>query len=130
LTDHEYRILALLRVVAPEENARFAVGEIYPFQLAQQFTPLSMDTLSSLLVASGPKDNLKKYLGAKLDHSSAMVEHCLLEAGLDPSTKCSSLKRGQGLDEDSVQKIYDALLAGDHMVMEAANNGITSLQQY
>lgn len=66
MTDHEYRILALLRTVQPTETLKMAVGEIYNIKsVLADFTKVDSDQLKEALSAAGPKDNLKKILNIK-----------------------------------------------------------------
>jgi hypothetical protein len=66
LTDHEYRILALLRAVQPSDTLKTAVGEIYNVQtVLTDFEKVQVDQLQTALRSAGPKDTLKKLLNIK-----------------------------------------------------------------
>jgi predicted ribosome quality control (RQC) complex YloA/Tae2 family protein len=66
LTDHEYRILALLRVVPPTDTLKIAVGEIYNVKtVLSDFEKVKEDDLRTALRTAGPKDTLKKLLNIK-----------------------------------------------------------------
>lgn len=66
MTDHEYRILALLRTVQPTETLKMAVGEIYNIKsVLTDFKKVDPNQLKEALSAAGPKDNLKKILNIK-----------------------------------------------------------------
>lgn len=65
-TDHEYRILALLRNVPATDTLNIAVGEIYNVQtVLTDFEKVQVDQLRTALRSAGPKDTLKKLLNIK-----------------------------------------------------------------
>lgn len=66
MTDHEYRIMALLRPVQPTETLNMAVGEIYNVKsVLSDFQKVDADQLRAALRSAGPKDTLKKLLNFK-----------------------------------------------------------------
>ena len=66
MTDHEYRILALLRSFSPSENVKYAVGEIYNVDtVLTDYKRVEMEELRTALRSAGPKDSLKKLLNVK-----------------------------------------------------------------
>lgn len=66
MTDHEYRILALLRAVPPTDTLKIAVGEIYNVKtVLTDFEKVKEDELRLALRSAGPKDTLKKLLNIK-----------------------------------------------------------------
>lgn len=74
MTDHEYRILALLRQVQPSETLKMAVGEIYNVQTAvSDFQKVDVEQLKTVLRSAGPKDNLKKILNIKFGTCNTMT---------------------------------------------------------
>ncbi|ORY84369.1 fibronectin-binding protein A N-terminus-domain-containing protein [Protomyces lactucae-debilis] len=104
LTDGHFKILALQRVVGEDEGQKVAVGETYDVgrRLGTEFDVISRERLLSALtvkeVSAAPEisgkatrkqkgaGTLKKVLTVSLSHyGAALVEHCILDAGLDPS---------------------------------------------
>lgn len=74
LTDHQYTIIALLRVVQPEEGVRFAVGEKYPANLAREPSLIAEGRLVTALGKSNKKDQVKKAMLMQLDYAPVLVE--------------------------------------------------------
>ncbi|CEI88036.1 hypothetical protein RMCBS344292_02437 [Rhizopus microsporus] len=121
LTDHEYRILALLRTVQPTETLKMAVGEIYNIKsVLADFKKVDSDQLKEALSAAGPKDNLKKILNIKFEYGPAMVEHIIMESELDPNMKVAS-----DFDTSENSPMMHALLEGfkkaDDMIQSTKN---------
>ena len=56
MTDHEYRILSLMRVVEVAEETPIAVGQIYELGRKQNHPPISIDILKSILASPGDVD--------------------------------------------------------------------------
>ncbi|KAG0799249.1 hypothetical protein G6F22_003417 [Rhizopus arrhizus] len=122
LTDHEYRILALLRAVQPTETLKMAVGEIYNIQsVLNDFQKVEAEQLRNALSAAGPKDNLKKILNIKFEYGPAMIEHIILESELDPNMKVAS-----DFDTSENSPMMQALLEGfkkaDDMIESTGNS--------
>ncbi|KAG2182712.1 hypothetical protein INT44_005692 [Umbelopsis vinacea] len=91
LTDHEYRILTLLRVVQPSENVKMAIGEIYDAKsIARDFQSVQLEKLQTVLRAAGPKDVLKKVINTNFDYGPSLSEHAILVAKLDPNLKAAT----------------------------------------
>ncbi|KAL9652823.1 hypothetical protein ABK040_010855 [Willaertia magna] len=107
LTDHQYKIIALLRTHSKEaESGLFAVGEIYPMTSKRHFEPITKHSLALTIktaldekekeLLKGPtvvegntkqKGNLnslilKNVLTNNLEYGSGFVEHCLLLADI------------------------------------------------
>lgn len=123
LCDHEYTILSLLRVVSPDEHTRFAVGERYNVEAARQFQPTTAERLCEVLetgIAAHGKDQLKKFLGARLDHPPALIEHCFRVAEFPPTAKVNALLRqgdgGSYVDEEKVKALAVMLQPGDDII--------------
>ncbi|KAI9260165.1 fibronectin-binding protein A N-terminus-domain-containing protein [Sporodiniella umbellata] len=121
LTDHEYRILALLRAVQPTETLKIAVGEIYNIQaILNDFKKVDNEQLKAALSSAGPKDNLKKILNIKFDYGPAMVEHIIMEADLDPNMKVAT-----DFDCSENSPMMQSLLQGferaDEMIVETGS---------
>ncbi|KAJ1969600.1 hypothetical protein H4R35_006096 [Dimargaris xerosporica] len=91
LTDSEYCILALLRVVKPNEDTRIAVGQTYDIhQFAREFEPMTADRLTNVLRSAGPKDGLKKVINTHTAYGPALTEHVLCRADLEPTLKVAT----------------------------------------
>ncbi|KAI7904244.1 uncharacterized protein BX663DRAFT_431769 [Cokeromyces recurvatus] len=108
LTDHNYRILALLRTVQPSETLKMAVDEIYNVKtVLNDFEKVTADQLRTALKSAGPKDNLKKLLNIKFEYGPAMIEHIILESNLDPNLKVAT-----DFDTSEDSPMLHALLEG------------------
>ncbi|KAI9139262.1 fibronectin-binding protein A N-terminus-domain-containing protein [Paraphysoderma sedebokerense] len=112
LTDGDYNILSLLRVVKPDESTKFAVGEKYNVESARKFEPITKERLVLSLNQADPKDTLKKLLNSKFDFGPHLTEHCILRAGLNPNLKVSSQFDKQE-DSPQCQSLFQALQEGD-----------------
>ncbi|KAI8394072.1 fibronectin-binding protein A N-terminus-domain-containing protein [Radiomyces spectabilis] len=123
LTDQDYRILALLRVVQGNENIKMAVGEIYSTQsVLREFSKVEMHHLQSALAKAGPKDTLKKVLNIAFDYGPAMIEHIILEANLNPNMKVAT-EFDTSDNSPMLQALKDAFDKGDQMV-EATGSAV------
>lgn len=88
LTDKDYKILSLLRVVQPEESVRFAVNEVYPTSLLKvSLTLPTEERLRECLRTAGPNDVLAKVLGANFDYGASLIDHSIRRAGLTADLK-------------------------------------------
>jgi len=61
--------------------------------------------------------SLKQLLNTNLDFGPALVEHCILTAGLQPFIKISALVA----DPKQVDKLYDALVEGEKLLEQASS---------
>lgn len=102
LTDHEYRIMALLRTVRSVaesetnlQSARtnYACGEIYRTDLAAPFTAVQPDHLTDLLtrakLETGKRNqSLRKLLVTEFasSHGTTLIDHLLAEAHINGTT--------------------------------------------
>ncbi|KAG0171134.1 hypothetical protein DFQ28_003900 [Apophysomyces sp. BC1034] len=120
LTDQDYRILAILRVVQASETLSMAVGEIYNIQSAlHDFSSVHMDKLQEVLRKAGPKDILKKVLNTAFDYGPAMTEHIILDAQLNPNMKVASeFDSAEG--SPMLRDLFDAFGRGDELVASTA----------
>ncbi|KAL0093728.1 fibronectin-binding protein A N-terminus-domain-containing protein [Phycomyces blakesleeanus] len=123
LTDQDYRILALLRIVQSTES-KMAVGEIYDIKsvVLQDFKPVEIDQLQTVLHKAGPKDTLKKILNIGFEYGPAMIEHIILEANLNPNMKVATeFDSSEG--SPMMRSLHSAFLKGAEIV-ESTNNAV------
>eukprot|EP00160_Parvularia_atlantis_P014103 Unigene330_Nuclearia_a/m.1124 Unigene330_Nuclearia_a/g.1124 ORF Unigene330_Nuclearia_a/g.1124 Unigene330_Nuclearia_a/m.1124 type:complete len:726 (-) Unigene330_Nuclearia_a:1010-3187(-) len=115
LTDHQYSIMSLLRVVQPNEETRFAVRETYDVaQATEAPAPIAHARLRDLLQRADAGDALKKSLTA-LEYGAVMTEHAILTAGLKPGDKTASLP----LDGEAFAALVTAFVAMDALIAAA-----------
>ncbi|KAI8051426.1 fibronectin-binding protein A N-terminus-domain-containing protein [Syncephalis plumigaleata] len=118
LTDHAFNIIALLRVVQPNESVRFAVREPYPLHTdtaRRDWQPLPSDTelrasIRDAIQAAAAKDNLKRTLAgiASLsDLGPVLTEHAIRVAGLEPQLKVAT-----EFDSDDASPQMSSLIQG------------------
>ncbi|XP_057315018.1 ribosome quality control complex subunit NEMF-like [Hydractinia symbiolongicarpus] len=118
LTDYEYRILQLLRNRTDvDKDVKFAVREAYPIDLARKHEALlSKERLKEILHQSKPGENLKRVLNPLFVYGPAVLEHCLLETGLQPS-----IKLGQKFNidnDDDMNKLMTALENAENILYD------------
>ncbi|XP_063039694.1 ribosome quality control complex subunit NEMF-like [Engraulis encrasicolus] len=84
LADYEYNILNLLRFRTDEaEDVKIAVRERYPVEAARPPEPLiSLERLTELLSQAPSGDQVKRVLNPHLPYGATLIEHCLMEVGL------------------------------------------------
>ncbi|RUS25089.1 hypothetical protein BC938DRAFT_472636, partial [Jimgerdemannia flammicorona] len=117
-SNHEFRILSLLRVVQPNENIHMAVGEIYDTQMvARDFQAATAERLQEVLKKAGPKDVLKKLLNSAFDYGPALSEHAIIHAGLNPNMKIST-EFDTSTDSPQFKALLDGLQTADRMILE------------
>ncbi|KAK4518124.1 uncharacterized protein ATC70_001475 [Mucor velutinosus] len=120
-TDHEYRILALLRNVPPTDTLNIAVGEIYNVQtVLTDFEKVQVDQLRTALRSAGPKDTLKKLLNIKFEYGPAMIEHMVLEADLDPNMKVAT-DFDTSENSPMMQALLEGFSKGDELIESTKN---------
>ncbi|KAL9557312.1 hypothetical protein MBANPS3_001466 [Mucor bainieri] len=120
-TDHEYRILALLRNVPATDTLNIAVGEIYNVQtVLTDFEKVQVDQLQTALRSAGPKDTLKKLLNIKFEYGPAMIEHIILEAELDPNTKVAT-DFDTSENSPMMQALLEGFNKGDELIESTKN---------
>ncbi|KAJ2850887.1 hypothetical protein IWW36_001513 [Coemansia brasiliensis] len=90
LTDHNYDILTLLRVVHIEDEKTFAVGMRYKLGGERDIEPVDAVQLVEYLQKAGPKDNLKRMLSLYGTYGPSLSEHVILLAGLNPTLKVAT----------------------------------------
>ncbi|KAM9987749.1 hypothetical protein ACTFIZ_003110 [Dictyostelium cf. discoideum] len=117
LTDGEYRILAILRTHQYNQDESVAVGDIYPIdkvKVPTEFTESLIDQIIENTIDK--KETLKQVFNKSLDFGPELIEHCLLSAGLQPSTKLEQYdhsKFSKSLRDSFIQgqKIFDNSIA-------------------
>ncbi|KAI9267123.1 fibronectin-binding protein A N-terminus-domain-containing protein [Helicostylum pulchrum] len=121
LTDHEYRILAVLRPVQASDTLKVAVGEIYNVKtVLNDFDKVDADQLRTALRSAGPKDTLKKLLNIKFEYGPAMIEDIILGANLDPNMKVvTDFDTSEG--SSMLVALLDSFQKGDELI-EATKN--------
>ncbi|CAO0793809.1 unnamed protein product [Mucor circinelloides] len=120
-TDHEYRILALLRNVPATDTLNIAVGEIYNVQtVLTDFEKVQVDQLRTALRSAGPKDTLKKLLNIKFEYGPAMIEHMILEANLDPNMKVAT-DFDSSENSPMMQALLEGFNKGDELIESTKN---------
>ncbi|KAJ1967898.1 hypothetical protein IWQ62_001571 [Dispira parvispora] len=113
LTDEDYKIIALLRVVQPNENTRIAVGQHYDTQTQiRSFQPMNFDALPTILAQAGPKDTLRKFLHAHTLYGPALLDHVLLQNHLNPALRVVS-DLDTSLDSPQMQQLRTAMSQAD-----------------
>ncbi|KAJ2629453.1 hypothetical protein H4R22_003307 [Coemansia sp. RSA 1290] len=90
LTDHNYNILTLLRVVHIEDEKTFAVGMRYKLGDERDIEPVDAAQLVEYLQKAGPKDNLKRMLSMYGSYGPSLTEHVILLSGLSPTLKVAA----------------------------------------
>ncbi|KAJ2499451.1 hypothetical protein GGH96_003516 [Coemansia sp. RSA 1972] len=90
LTDYQYNILALLRVVHIEDEKAFAVGMKYELGGSRSIERVDRMELVEYLKKAAPKDTLKRMLAVFGTYGPALSEHVILKAGLAPSLKVAT----------------------------------------
>ncbi|RKP34361.1 fibronectin-binding protein A N-terminus-domain-containing protein [Dimargaris cristalligena] len=88
LTDGNYRIMTLLRVVQPNETTRIAVDTIYDIQqFGRPFTPMTQATWEELVAQAKSGEMVKKFLNQRTVYGPQLSEHIIRTAGLEPNIK-------------------------------------------
>ncbi|KAJ2961396.1 hypothetical protein NQZ79_g3433 [Umbelopsis isabellina] len=116
LTDQDYHILTLLRVVQPNENVKMAIGEIYDTKtIARDFQSVQLEKLQNVLKSAGPKDVLKKVINTNFDYGPSLSEHAILRAQLDPNLKVATdMDTSDG--SPKMQSLFSALEEADKLI--------------
>ncbi|KNE72024.1 hypothetical protein AMAG_20427 [Allomyces macrogynus ATCC 38327] len=90
LTDGNYTILSVLRVVKVNDEDEYRVGSHAAIRRALHAHPAQApgrpDSLTDLIVKH-PKDQAKRLLSSNSEFPAAIIEHALLSVGLRGSTK-------------------------------------------
>ncbi|KAI6657585.1 Nuclear export mediator factor NEMF-like [Oopsacas minuta] len=116
LTDGQYIILSLLRTRKDGEETRFAVREMYPVdKITPPDKPLTLERIQTFVSELKPGADIKKSLNHHLSFGGYLIEHCLLQRGMN--IKC---KLGNGFNpETDVAMLFEALLVGEAMMKDS-----------
>lgn len=107
LTDYELTILYILRPHTEGESVRFAMREKYPMDRAKkENNELSEDSLRKIIESAKSGENLRRLLMPILDCGPAVIEHVLIEQGLENHSVNVSTDDGQesGQVQEEAQK--------------------------
>ncbi|KAI8884094.1 hypothetical protein K501DRAFT_294252 [Backusella circina FSU 941] len=121
LTDQDYTIIALLRIVPPTDTLKVAVGETYNIKsVLTDFEKVDVHKVKEVLARAGPKDTLKKILNIGFEYGPAMIEHIILEAGLDPNMKVTTqFDSSEG--SPMLSSLLDGFKKGDDIIESTKN---------
>ncbi|KAJ1725624.1 hypothetical protein LPJ61_005633, partial [Coemansia biformis] len=90
LADHNYAILALMRVVRIGDEIAFGVGRTYPLPESREVERLGPAEITACLARAGPSETLKRCLAQLGAYGPALAEHVVLSAGLRPSMRVAA----------------------------------------
>ncbi|XP_045460688.1 nuclear export mediator factor NEMF homolog isoform X1 [Harmonia axyridis] len=115
LTDHELKILYILRPHTEGESVRFFVKEIYPQNRGRESKLITREDLTSILEGSKPGDQLKKALVSKLEYGPALIEHVLIGKGFNNNCK---IGKTFNITTD-FEQLFEALIEADDIFRKA-----------
>ncbi|CAF3172672.1 unnamed protein product [Rotaria socialis] len=109
LTDFNYVILSLIRKrTDATTDERFAVNEKYPIEgVKQPEDLLSLEKFIEILKNAQPNESIKKILNPLLPFGSAVLDECLLKAGLNNEN--STLGKTFNIEQDA-PKLHEQLI--------------------
>ncbi|KAL0479285.1 nuclear export mediator factor NEMF [Acrasis kona] len=132
LTDHEYKIIVLLRAHKREDEAVYAVGEVYPTARKRQFSAMTREKLINVLQNSAREDQddaeeksdkegntLKNVLNNNLDYGPGFAEHCILQAGLKPNLKITTQDISDVLNDAEIDSLTKAFHEADAFILSS-----------
>ncbi|CAF1615595.1 unnamed protein product [Adineta ricciae] len=101
LTDYNYMILSLIRKrTDATTEEKFAVNEKYPIETVKQPEDLiSLEKLTELLSNAPANESIKKLLNPILPFGSAVLDECLLKAGLNADN--STIGKTFSIEQDT-----------------------------
>ena len=110
LCDAQYKILNALRPRTDQNSdVKFIVGEAYPYQDAKISSPvLSSADLKKLLSKCKPSDPLKRVLIPNTLYGPSLIDHCIRQAGLNPSVKISQMEDDEDLRVAKIEEILQS----------------------
>ncbi|KAH8358670.1 hypothetical protein KR093_001675 [Drosophila rubida] len=105
LTDYEQTILYILRPHTEGESVRFAVREKYPINRAKKENDeLSENSVRNIIESSKPGEHLRRVLMPILDCGPVVIEHVLLEQGLQNHAVNVSADEGKEKEQELVEE--------------------------
>ncbi|CAF0941684.1 unnamed protein product [Adineta steineri] len=118
LTDFNYMILTLIRKrTDATTDERFAVNEKYPIESVKQPEDLiSLEKLIEVLSTSKENESIKKILNPILPFGSAVLDECLLKAGLN--TENSIIGKTFNIEQNA-PKLHEQLTQAMNYLKEA-----------
>ncbi|XP_018913682.2 ribosome quality control complex subunit NEMF homolog [Bemisia tabaci] len=115
LADKDHVILNILRYHVHGEDARFAVREKYPLNLAKQRSDLPTEDKLREILRNKDGENLKKVLNPHFEYGPTILEHVLLEVNL-----AGNMKVGKTFIIDQhLPQLLEAFSAAERLINEA-----------
>ncbi|RHZ69460.1 hypothetical protein Glove_283g31 [Diversispora epigaea] len=120
-TNHEYKILTLLRVVQPKENEKIAVGQIYDLNIFDRpIESVTRDRLQKVLTTKDAKSTLKKVLNDSLNYGQSLTEHAIRFAKIDPNIKIGTFDTSE--DSEQLKFLELGFAEAEQIINECANS--------
>ncbi|KAJ2774508.1 hypothetical protein IWQ56_000547 [Coemansia nantahalensis] len=136
LTDHNYAILALMRVVRIDDEIAFGVGRTYPLPQSRDIEPVGGAEIAACLARAGPAETLKRCLAQLGAYGPALAESIVVSAGLRPgmrvaaevdvgpqSPHVAALAEAYAAAFDTVERLGREVLPGYITLKQAADGG-------
>eukprot|EP00002_Diphylleia_rotans_P021148 TRINITY_DN4117_c0_g1_i6.p1 TRINITY_DN4117_c0_g1~~TRINITY_DN4117_c0_g1_i6.p1 ORF type:complete len:823 (+),score=195.64 TRINITY_DN4117_c0_g1_i6:75-2543(+) len=114
ITDDNLKIATILRTRRHDESVSTMVGDQYDTSSSRQFIPMSREKLDAILQSSKATDTIKQALNMQTDYGPHLVEHCLVKAGIKPSSKIVDVNI-----EASIGKLLDHMQEADRLILDA-----------
>ncbi|KAJ3271438.1 vacuolar membrane-associated protein iml1 [Terramyces sp. JEL0728] len=131
LTDHEYRILSVLRNVDFKDQDSIQVGNVYSLENIFRFKPIDGETLYNALTKIEDNDapnmkfkkkarNLRNLLRTSLgtSYGPALIDFTIANAGLDPNQ--TNLAGFKERDSSDFQALMKSFAATDKLILDPA----------
>ncbi|KAL3287096.1 hypothetical protein HHI36_001580 [Cryptolaemus montrouzieri] len=112
LTDHELKILYILRPHTEGDKVKFAVREVYPQNRARESGPILKENLLNILDKAKTGDQLKKVLVSNLEYGPAIIEHILIGKGFGNNTKIGKTFH----IADDIDKLVEAIAEAEEIL--------------
>jgi len=117
LTDYEYTILQLLRMrTDTDKDVKFAVREKYPWDLAKQHESIpTLEQLKLKLENAKDGEQLKRVLNPIFIYGGSLLEHALLEVGIQPNIKVNQQFHVD--NEQDMEKLLKAINIAESILL-------------
>ncbi|KAJ2716856.1 hypothetical protein H4R19_000380 [Coemansia spiralis] len=115
LTDHNYAIMALMRVVRIDDEIAFGVGRTYPLPESRDIERVGPAEIVTCLGGAGPSETLKRCLAQLGGYGPALAESIVLNAGLRPGMRVAA-EVDVGPQSPHVAALAEAYAAAFEMV--------------